>query len=136
MLIQADTEAEAPRQTTSGVLLARTMASAVEGTDAHEAWCSGVVVQVGPLVGRRDVRRQLAGWLLTLEAEGHDLAVNEIARVRQRVEALEADEPDPVRPGQRVVFSWQAGHQVTIDGARYLVLRAGDVLGVVEDGKD
>lgn len=132
ILIRPDADEEAPRQTEGGILLARTLASAVEGSDAHPSWCTGVVLQAGPLVGWRDVRRQIAGWLLALEAEGHDLAVSEITRVRHRVETMSADNPDPVRIGQRVVFSWQAGHQVAVDGEPYIVIRASDVLAIVE----
>src|SRR3990167_508237 len=55
VLIQSDQDDHAPTETASGVLLAPTMASAVEGTDTTESWYTGRVVQVGPLVGRRDV---------------------------------------------------------------------------------
>ena len=133
MLIQSDQDDHAPTETASGVLLAPTMASAVEGTDTTESWYTGRVVQVGPLVGRRDVRRQVAGWLLALEGEGHDVTVKEIALLRQKVEQMRETCPDPVQVGQRVAFSWQAGHQLAMDGVKYVVLRASDVLAVLEE---
>ena len=41
--------------------------------------------------------------------------------------------PDAVRPGDVVIFSWQAGQELLLDGARYLMLHQDDVLAVVEE---
>ena len=134
MLIRADREDHAPQATESGILLAPTMAAAVEGEDSAESWFTGTIVQVGPLVTTRDVRKLLCRWLLALEGEGHDVTVLEIAQLRQRIEAMKVDMPEPLMVGQRVAFSWQAGHALTVDGEHYVVLRAGEVLAVLEDG--
>ena len=42
--------------------------------------------------------------------------------------------PSEVKPGDYVVFSWQAGQEITVDhGAeRYLLLRQSDILCVLE----
>ena len=133
VLIRADREDHAPTQAESGVYLATSMAAAVEGEDPGESWFVGTVVQVGPLVNRLNHRRAILRWLLELEAEGHDVAPVELMVLRQRVEDLPAEQPDPVCAGQRVVFSWASGQQIAADGERYLILRAGDVLAVLED---
>lgn len=133
VLIRADREEYAPEETVGGLLLAKTMAAAVEGSDSAESWFTGTIVQTGPTVGHRDVRKLLCRWLLALEGEGHDVSVVEIAQLRQRVEHLKADMPEPLEVGQRVAFSWQAGHALTVDGERYVVLRAGEVLAVLEE---
>lgn len=133
ILIRADEEAHAPRALPSGILRADSLQAAVTGSDPAPSWFTGTVVQVGPQVNKRDVRKQLAGWLLELESEGHDIAVRELAALRFRVEALRADVVDPVQVGQRVVFSWASGQQVRVDGTAYVILRAADVLAVMED---
>ena len=38
---------------------------------------------------------------------------------------------DPLTVGDRVVFSWAAGQEVTIDGERLIVLSAHEVLGLL-----
>jgi co-chaperonin GroES (HSP10) len=38
----------------------------------------------------------------------------------------------PVRPGQLVAFGKYAGEEVELDGTDCLVLRAADLLGVIE----
>jgi co-chaperonin GroES (HSP10) len=78
------------------------------------------------------------GWLdrlvrdqSDLDAWSVDVSLTEIGRMRARVKEWPGD-CDPVRLGDRVVFSWSSGHQVAIDGVRYLILRVDDILGVLE----
>lgn len=115
------------------MFLASSLAAAVDGSDEADSWFVGTIVQIGPLVNHRDCRRTLKLWLLEMEESGHDVAHREISALRQRVEDLPADMPDPLAVGNRVAFSWAAGQQITCDGERYLILRASDVLAVLED---
>jgi co-chaperonin GroES (HSP10) len=39
---------------------------------------------------------------------------------------------DPIVVGDRVVFSWAAGQQLTIEGEKYVVLHHSEVLAVLE----
>jgi len=39
---------------------------------------------------------------------------------------------DPIVLGDRVIFSWAAGQQLTIDNVRYVVLHHSEVLAVLE----
>lgn len=132
VLIRADREDHAPTQTDAGLYLAASLAAAVDGADEADSWFTGTVVQIGPLVNKRDCRKMLIKWLLAMEEEGVDVPVDEIMRLRQQVESMWTDMPDPVQVGSRVCFSWAAGQQIALDGERYIVLRAGDVLAVLE----
>lgn len=133
VLIRADREDHAPTQTEAGLYLASSLAAAVEGEDSEDSWFVGTVVQLGPMVNVRDCRRALRLWLLEMEAEGHDIALVEIAALRRRVDAMPADMPDPVQVGDRVAFSWAAGQQITVEGERFVIVRASEVLAVLED---
>lgn len=133
VLIRADREDHAPTQTASGLYTAPSLAAAVEGTDEAESWFVGTIVQVGPQVNRLDHRRVMLRWLVELEDEGHDIAVAEIRALRQRMEDLPAEMPDPLMVGHRVTFSWAAGQQVAVDSDKFLIMRASDVLAVLED---
>ena len=133
VLIRADQEDHAPTQTDAGLFLAQSLAAAVGGEDPSESWFVGTIVQLGPLVNQLDIRNRVIRWLHELEDEGHDLRPAEIGVVRERIEALPREMPDPLRVGDRVVFSWASGQQIAVDGERRLILRASDVLAVLEE---
>lgn len=91
VVIQADVDDRAPEPHDSGLVLAKTLAAAVEGSDAEDSWFVGTVVGLGP-----------------------------------------EQSTDPIHLGDRVVFSWAAGQQLTIDGVKYLILHHSEVLAVLE----
>ena len=41
--------------------------------------------------------------------------------------------PDAVKPGDVVLFSWQAGQELLLEQERYIMLHQDDVLAVVEE---
>jgi chaperonin GroES len=41
--------------------------------------------------------------------------------------------PSAVTPGDVVLFSWQAGQELLLEGERYIMLHQDDLLAVVED---
>ena len=133
VLIKADREEQAPAQTDSGLYLAVSLAAAVDGSDEADSWFVGTVVQLGPKVNRFEVKPVVLGWLQELEDVGHDLAPIELKALRARINTLPSEHLDPLRVGDRVVFSWASGQQVTIEGERYLILRESEVLAVLED---
>lgn len=132
VLIKADREEHAPEQTASGLYVASSLAAAVDGRDAGESWFVGTIVQLGPLVNYLDIRSRVVRWLTELEDEGHDILPAEIRVLRERVENLPRHMPDPLRVGDRVTFSWASGQQIAVGEDRYLILRADDVLAVLE----
>lgn len=137
MLIQADQETHAPEQTEGGLYTAKSLTSAVEGGDAAPSWFVGTVVQVGPLVNTVDVRGRALALLSTLKAQGTRLFDGGTDAVWDRlwvqILAIPRECPDPIRVGERVVFSWAAGQQVTIDGRAFVIVRADDVLARLEE---
>jgi len=119
------------------VYTATSLAAAVEGEDAADSWFVGTVVQVGPRVNLRDVRMIVAHWLRDLpeteDAYGNRvIRADDVARVAAQVATMDQRSCDPVNVGDRVIFSWASGQQVSLDGERYLLLRAAEVLAVME----
>lgn len=134
VLIRADREDKAPTQTSSGLYVAQSLAAAVDGSDSGESWFVGTIVQLGPLVRRLDVREIVLDWLQAIVDEGHSfLAVAEIKALRTRIQALPQEHIDPLAVGDRVVFSWASGQQIAIGEDKYVVLRADDILGILDD---
>ena len=142
MLIRADREDHAPRQTDSGLLTAKSLAAAVEGEDAADSWFVGTIVQLGPLVNHIDNRAWMARELKAILLDGVQFYIESMQEyfidrthldvLLRQIEALPRDMPDPLRVGDRVCFSWAAGEQITVDSERHLIMRAGDVLAVLE----
>lgn len=132
VLIQADRDDRAPVTTASGLVTATTLAAAVTGQDATESWYVGTVIQVGPRVQPFCVRPLAIRRLRDLESAGHDIAQAEIRALRRDLELAPDDQRDPVRVGDRVIFSWMAGQEVRIDQERYLVLQADEVLAKLD----
>jgi len=91
VVIKADVEDHAPETTQSGLVTAKTLAAAVEGSDSEDSWFVGTVVGLGPEQSK-----------------------------------------DPVHIGDRVVFSWAAGQQLTLEGEKFLILHHSEVLAVLE----
>lgn len=91
VVIKADVEDRAPETIESGLVIAKTLAAAVEGSDSEDSWFVGTIVGMGPEQSK-----------------------------------------DPLHIGDRVVFSWAAGQQLTMDGAKYLILHHSEVLAVLE----
>jgi co-chaperonin GroES (HSP10) len=137
VVIQADVEDRAPEATASGLIVAKTLAAAVEGSDAEDSWFVGTVVALGPLVNHFDIRPYVLRRLRnvaeqTLWWEYKDKEQDLIHGLAAEVEALPPHAPDPIHLGDRVVFSWAAGQQLTIDGVKYLILHHSEVLAVLE----
>ena len=133
VLIKADREDHAPTQTEAGIYLASSLAAAVDGSDEADSWFVGTIVQLGPLVNRFEARPAILRWLWNADTEGIGLSPTEVRDLITRVQELPRETPEPLRVGDRVTFSWAAGQQLTYNGERFLILRAGDVLGVLEE---
>ena len=133
VLIRADREENAPKQTASGIYTAQSLAAAVDGSDSGESWFVGTFVQLGPLVRRFDVRDVVLDWLQELIDHEHDMSVAELKALRMRVRALPQDHVDPLRVGDRVVFSWASGQQIAIGEDKYVLLHMLDILAIVEE---
>ena len=131
VVIKADVEDQAPQETASGLLTAKTLSAAVEGADVEDSWFVGTVVALGPLVNRFEVRPYVVRRLQ--ECTGHGtINVAGLQRLAHEVTQLPADCPDPLKTGDRVTFSWAAGQQITVDGEKFLIMPASEVLAVLD----
>lgn len=76
VVIKADVEDHAPQEHESGLVLAKTLAAAVDGSDAEESWFVGTVVGLGPErskdpihIGDRVVFSWAAGQQIMVDGE-------------------------------------------------------------------
>ena len=130
VVIKADVEDRAPAQTASGLITAKTLAAAVEGSDAEDSWFVGTIVAVGPLVGRFDLRPFVLKRLGDYNCRWS--AADNVAAIASAIKHLPPDCPDPLQVGDCVTFSWASGQQITVDGDRFLIMAASDVLAVLD----
>lgn len=142
VVIKADVEDHAPEQTDAGLYVAKTLTAAVEGSDVEDSWFVGTVVAIGPMVNRFDVRPYVLRELRDICQNGHRIwdgdmqeyfvDVTHLYMLERKIKVLPSDCPDPVRVGDRVTFSWASGQQIMVDGEKFLILHASDVLAVLE----
>jgi len=87
---------------------------------------TGTVVAIGTLTHpRKQEAEDAADWLvLDDQSDGHMQAAD-------LLRALVAREP-LVKVGDFVLFSWQSGQELVVDGERYLLLPEDDLLAVLE----
>lgn len=112
------------------------------GLQVVEDWkpeTSGTVVAVGPCP--HPLRQEAIDLAARLRAWASSLWpgwIEEKERVWDAADLLDTvtyREP-AVRVGERVVFPWQAGQELWVDEARYLLLREDEILAVVEPSTD
>lgn len=136
IVIKADIEDHAPQETASGLLLASSMAAAVDGSDTEDSWFVGTIVAIGPLVNHFDCRkfvlRKLRGLFPALRVDESHICAEIEDEIIPAIEALPTDCPDPLNVGDRVTFSWASGQQMTLDGEKFLIMKASEVLAVLD----
>lgn len=132
VVIKADRDDRAPVATDSGLVLAQTLAAAVEGSDSEDSWFVGTVVEIGPLVNRFELRPWLARRLQELANRQVESYEDTLESLGWALERLPAECPDPIRVGDRVTFSWASGQEITVDGEKFLIMAASEVLAVLE----
>lgn len=134
VLIKPDVDERAVAPTDSGLLVAKTLEAAVEGSDACESWYTGTVLAVNERPAVFDVRPYVVKRLNELLDEAvHCLALPEIRAVLAEIHALPVRRPRDFAVGDAVVFSHEAGREVHLDGAVYLILDESEILGVLEE---
>lgn len=133
VLIKPDTVSNAPETTDSGVVLAKSMAAAITGEDATISVCRGTVIAVG--TPRHPLHHEADALAKKVERFAH---IGETA-LRQEV-FLDAAHMlrDLVRKapacgvGDDVLFSHDAGQQVTLENETYVLMREDELLAIVE----
>lgn len=141
VLIEPDRAEQKVETRESGILLAKTLAAAVDGEDAQEAWYSGTVIAVGEEHPVFDVRPFVLRRLREIpvfrceefthgyEVDGVDS--DDIRTLIAEIETLPTERPRDFAVGDRVCFTHTAGEQIDIEGQRYLILNETDILGVL-----
>ena len=137
VLIRPDTLANAPEQHGS-VFLAQSMAAAVTGEDATTSVSRGTVVALGtprhPLWHEAEA---LARKVETFFAhDGWTQAVRDIVSdAAHMLRDLVRKQP-AVLVGDDVLFSHDAGQEITLDGETYVLMREDELLAVIEPEKE
>ena len=141
VLIRPDVQANAPEVLESGLLVAPSLASAVSGEDPTVSVCRGEVICVGH--PRHPLHTEALALAVKLEryaTDGHHVRVSEThaetlhdgaSLLRDLVRMVPS-----VSPGEDVLFSHDAGQQITLDDDTYLLLRDEELLAVIEPTKD
>ena len=130
VLIRPDLETHAPSLTESGLYLAASVAAAVTGEDATTSLSRGTIVAVGqPKHWLADEALTLADKLTSTASRCHepDLLTDAADLLRQVVQR----EPS-VTVGDDVLFSGDAGQEVTVAGETFVIATEADLLAVVE----
>ena len=134
VLIRPDVYANAPESRESGIIVARSMAAAITGEDATTSLCRGTVIAVGtPKHPLREEAEALAEKLDKIGNQtelclGGQEAYDGAAMLRDLTRKHPA-----VAIGDDVLFSHDAGQEVTLDGTDTLLLMTDDeLLAVIE----
>lgn len=132
VLVKPDVNSNAPEVQASGIVLAPSLASAITGEDPTTSVSRGTVVAIGtPAHPLKYEAEALAVKLETIWADDGEAAVNELDAVQmlrdlvRRVPCVALDDD--------VLFSHDAGQQVTMDGETYVILQETELLAVVEN---
>ena len=130
VLVKPDRNENAPEATESGVILAATLAAAVTGSDPTLSVSRGTVAAVGrPEHPLRHEAEDLAAKLMLWSQD--DRAIDAAAMLSDLVRILPS-----VHVGDDVLFSHDAGQQITIENEIWVILHEHELLAVVEPEKE
>lgn len=126
VLVKPDVETHAPTQLPgSGLYLAPSMASAVTGSDETIAFHRGTVISIG--TPRHPLHHEAITLADKLAHDSGQHAHDAALLLRDLVRR----EPS-VHMGDDVIFSSDAGQEVTVDGDVFLILHDNELLAVVK----
>ena len=135
VLIRPDVYANAPESRESGIIVARSMAAAITGEDATTSLCRGTVIAVG--TPQHPLKEEAESLAAKLDAVAH--VSGQPGRPDARLRDAATFMRDLVRKqpvvtiGDDVLFSHEAGQEVTLDGAETLLLiKEDELLAVIE----
>lgn len=135
VLIKPDVNSNAPEQNEGGIFLAGSLAAAVTGEDPTESVHRGTVIAVGrPIHPLKQEAEALAATLDRFQIWEDDdlpLASNLCADAAAMLRDLVRREPC-VQVGDDVIYSHDAGQNITIDHETYVMLHEAELLGVLE----
>lgn len=125
VLVKPDTLDNAPERLASGIVLAKSLAAAVTGSDAEHSITRGVVIAVGHPKHPKEAEAleladRIVAWHVMTWEEDSELLRDLVRR-----------EPC-CNVGDDVLFSYDAGQALTIEDESYILLHENDLLAVVE----
>lgn len=134
VLVRPDVDDREVKTSEGGIILAQTMAAAVTGKDAVTCWSRGTVVALGtPRHPMQQDALYSAQRLRDLTATGNFWfsVQDSLMETANLLENLVAREP-AVAIGDDVLFSHDAGQEVTIENETFLILKESELMAVVE----
>ena len=135
VLIRPDVEDQVTEQTDSGLYTAPSLAAAVDGSDKTVWYTTGTVVQIGqwPPDAKAVALAYLQTWLNeAYEADRVGFPLGYLRELKARLDELPAQRVRDIQVGDRVAFSVQSGHDVTVNGEPFVIMHDSDVLAVIE----
>lgn len=132
VLIRPDVILNAPEQLESGVYVARSLAAAVTGDDPSKSLHRGTVIAVGkPRHYLWHEADSLAQRLCHYAEYGETLTRAETLRDAARLLGDLTRRTPVVHIGDDVLFSHDAGQEITLENETYIICREDELLAVV-----
>ena len=132
VLVRPDVNANAPVQTEGGIYVARSLASAVTGEDATVSVHRGTVVAVGNPKHPLEVEAiSLADRLNAIYSDTSNDDDQIISDASDMLRDLVRRHPC-CAVGDDILFSHDAGQELTLDGETLIILHESELLAIVE----
>ena len=133
VLVKPDINANAPETLASGITIAKSLAAAVTGDDPTVSVHRGTVVALGTLRHPRwqeatTLAEKVERFAARGETEHRTHAFLDAAHMLRDLVRVQPS----VAVGDDVLFSHDAGQQITLDDDTYVLLQDGELLAVVE----
>ncbi len=132
VLVQPDVNPNAPEQSAGGIFLAPSLASAVTGEDPTHSVHRGTVIAVGrpthPLKHEAETMADKLAQTCSGNLPGDDAMIDDAAAM---LRDLVRRQPC-VAVGDDVIYSHDAGQNITIESETYVMLHEAELLGVIE----
>lgn len=133
VLVRPDVNANAPVKTDAGIYVAKSLVAAVTGEDATRSVHRGTVIAVGnPKHPLQHEAVTLAGTVEKYARMG-ETPTREEAFVDAAHLLRDLVRRHPCcRVGDDILFSHDAGQELTLDGETYIILHESELLAIVE----
>lgn len=144
VLVKPDTIENAPERLQSGILLAKSMASAVTGEDVEQSVTRGTVIAVGnpkhpraegAIAAANILRKWVADYPPFESCDDYGNSYEDLVRIADLLDDLVRREPC-CAVGDDVLFAYDAGQKITLDDETFILLHENDLLAVVEPEKE
>jgi co-chaperonin GroES (HSP10) len=131
VLVKPDRDPNAPETLESGIVVAKSLAAAVTGEDATTSVHRGTVLAVGN--PKHPLDHEASSLARVIESRARATGYDDTPEIdaAQMLRDLVRRQPS-VSVDDDVLFSHDAGQQITMDGETYVILHEAELLAVVE----